>query len=168
MVGFCGSRSLPARFAGQVAAVVSAVAEGGPVAVGCAAGADALVRAACPSAAVFRASAFGSGRGAFAARSAALVRAVVASPSPLLVGFVASASPAGVVPSSSWRSGRPPSGSWSSLALGIGLGCAVSLVWCASGPARLPVWAGGAWAAGSLGQVACWSWVPAALQPSLF
>ena len=169
VVGFCGSRSLPGACAGQVAAVVAALSPAGvPVAVGCAAGADAMVRAACPSAVVFRASSFGSGRGSFAARSVALVRAVAASPSPLLVGFASSACPAGVVPAASWRSGVSVSGSWSSLALAAGLGCAVRVVWCGPGAAVLPSWAGGAWVAGVVAGVAVWSWVAVEMQPGLF
>ncbi len=169
MVGFCGSRSLPGVFAGQVAAVVAAVAPAGvPVAVGCAPGADSLVRSVCPSAVVFSAARFGSGPGAFAARSAAMVRAVAASPSPVLVGFVSSACPAGIVPAAGWRSGAAVSGSWSSLALGAGLGVSVGVVWCGPGPVVLPTWAGGAWGSRGVGGVSLFWWVPAALQPGLF
>ena len=159
MIGFTGYRFLAPSFAPAVAAVVSALAVGQVVVVGDASGADAMVRSACPWASVFRASAYGEGRGSFAARSVALVRAVAAGGG-ALVGFVASACPAGIAPASSWRSGRPVSGSWSSLALAAGLGCAVAVVWCASGAPRLPSWVGGAWVAGGVGGVVVWSWVP--------
>ena len=77
-VGFCGSRRLSACWSGLVSRVVASVlVSGRGVAVGCASGADALVRQAAPGSQVFRASAFGSGRAAFARRSAALVQAVV-------------------------------------------------------------------------------------------
>lgn len=167
VAGFCGSRSLSVSFRPVVAAVVSAVAAGGPVAVGCAPGADALVRSLCPSAVVWSAASFGSGPGSFAARSSALVRSLAAVPGSSLVGFVSSACPAGVVPAASWRSGRPASGSWSSLALAVGLGVGVGVVWCGAGSPVLPAWAGGVWVAGVAGGVAVWSWVPAALQPQL-
>jgi hypothetical protein len=98
-VGFTGSRTLrhaqdatlPAAWSGLVEPVVLAVVGSGRgIAVGCAPGADALVRALAPGARVFAASDYGTGRWAYAARSQALVRAVLASgPGAGLVGFVA-------------------------------------------------------------------------------
>ncbi|MBK8755511.1 MAG: hypothetical protein IPL99_29515 [Candidatus Competibacteraceae bacterium] len=77
LVGFSGARRLSPVFRPQVAAVVASVlAAGRSVAVGCAGGADAFVRAAAPAALVFSAAAFGSGPASFARRSAALVAAV--------------------------------------------------------------------------------------------
>ncbi|MBK8185702.1 MAG: hypothetical protein IPK63_23530 [Candidatus Competibacteraceae bacterium] len=78
-VGFSGGRRLSPAFRPLVAGVVSAVvAAGRSVVVGCAGGADRFVRTAAPGAVVFSVASFGSGRGAFAARSIALVRAVAA------------------------------------------------------------------------------------------
>jgi hypothetical protein len=128
-----------------------------------------LVRQAAPGAVVFAVSSgqWGSGRGAFAARSAALVRAVAASgPGAGLVGFVAGPCPAGIEPARSWRAGSSASGSWSTVALAVGLGLPVVVFWCSSGPAQLPAWPGGAWAvAGPPGGVwaAGWRWVPGQL-----
>lgn len=164
--GFCGSRSLPPAWAVRVGQVVRGVqAAGLGVAVGCARGADQLVRQAAPGARVFRASSFGSGRGAFAARSSALVRAVSQSgPGAVLVGFVSSSCPAGVVPARSWRSGLPPSGSWSALALAAGLGVRVFVFWCGGGQDALPAW-GGSWQFVCFGPYAGgWQFVPAQLE----
>ena len=163
--GFCGSRSLSSSFAPAVAAVVSAVAAGGQVSVGCATGADALVRLACPGASVWSASFFGRDRGAFVSRSVALVRSLAAVPGSSFVGFVSSACPVGVLPAPVWRSGAAVSGSWSSLALAVGLGVRVGVVWCASSPVLLPAWAGGLWVVGGAG---VWWFVPASIQSFLF
>ncbi len=89
------------------------------------AGVDAFFRRAFPSAEVFAVSSgrWGSGRGAFAARSVACVRAVAAAGG-LWVSFPASACPAGLRPSSSQSrcfSGLS-AGTWSSLALALGSG----------------------------------------------
>jgi hypothetical protein len=123
-VGFTGSRSLGPTWSALVGQVVGAVASSGRgIAVGCAPGADALVRALAPGARVFAASDYGTGRWAYAARSQALVRAVLASgPGAGLVGFVAGPCPRSIVPSHRWVSGETPSGSWSTLALGVGAG----------------------------------------------
>ena len=129
LVGFCGSRFLSPASSSLVAGVVCSVLAGGRlVAVGCATGADALVRSAAPGASVFRASSFGMGRSSFARRSAALVSAVSSSgPGAGFVGFVSSPCPPGVAPSPSPSrcfSGAG-SGSWASLALAAGLGLPV-------------------------------------------
>lgn len=151
LVGFCGSRSLPASCAGRVAAVVAAVlASGRGVAVGCAAGADALVRSAAgPSAVVFSVASgsFGRGRSAFARRSAALVAAVAASgPGAGLVAFVSAPCPAGLLPAASPSRAFAGlgSGSWASCALAAGVGLPVVVFWCGSGSfAPPPAW--GSW-----------------------
>jgi hypothetical protein len=162
-VGFSGSRSVvPAACAEVVPAVSS------PVFVGCARGVDAAFRAAFPSARVFSAASFGSGRGSFAARSSALVRALHLSGG-VLVSFPSPGSfPSGLVPSpsSSRCFSGLGSGSWATLALAVGLGvpCAVFLgsgsvpagfsvpsVWCARS-------VGGGW----------WVCQPRAVQLSLF
>ena len=152
LVGFCGSRSLsdPAskRLVSRV--VSSVLASGRSVAVGCALGADALVRASAPSASVFRASSFGGGsrRSPLARRSATLVSTVSSSgPGAGFVGFVSSPCPADLAPSpSSSRCFRGlGSGSWASLALAAGLGLPVVVFPAGLSPAYLPAsW--GSWA----------------------
>lgn len=126
LVGFSGSRSLPASAGRPVSALVASVlASGRGVAVGCAPGLDSLVQSACPSAEVFRVSSFGSGRGAFAARSVACVRAVAASGSGAgWVSFPGALCPGGLVPSSVQSACfcGLGSGSWASAALAAGLG----------------------------------------------
>lgn len=156
VVGFSGSRRLLSAFAPLVAGVVGAALAGGrSVAVGCAPGADAFVRSAAPGALVFSAAAFGSGRGAFAARSVALVRAVAAGgPGSGFVVFPASPCPAGLSPSA--RSSAcfcgSGSGSWASAAFAAGLGLPLVVFPC--GFSALPSWGSwvpagsGVWAAG--------------------
>jgi len=157
VVGFSGSRRLSAAFAPVVSGVVASVLAGGrSVAVGCAAGADSFVRSAAPSAVVFSASAFGSGRAAFARRSVALVRSVAAGGvGSGLVVFPAAPCPAGLVPSA--RSSACfcglGSGSWASAALAAGLGLPVVVFLC--GSSGLPPWgvwvpaaSAGVWAGG--------------------
>jgi hypothetical protein len=167
LAGFSGSRVLPASFAGLVSAVVgAAVASGLGVAVGCASGADALVRSAAPGARVFRASAFGSGRTALVRRSVALVRAVAVSGSGArFFGFVVGPCPRSVSPSASSSACfcGGGSGSWASLAFAVGLGLPVVVFWCGSGAPALPAWWGGSWAPASVGGVAGWRFVPAQL-----
>lgn len=167
LVGFTGSRSLPASFGPLVSGVVSSVLAGGRLpAVGCAAGADLLVRSACPGAVVFWASSPVWSRqtalvpaARLSSRSVALVRAVAASGSGAgFVGFVSSACPAGLVPSSSSSAcfSGSGSGSWASLALAAGLGLPVVVFPFAGSAAWLPLSWGewvpaapsGAWAGG--------------------
>jgi len=132
-VGFSGSRSaVPA----VVPAVVVAVAGlRCPVFIGCARGVDAAFRAAFPGASVLAASSFGSGRGSFAARSAACVRAVVVAGAGaagsflggLWVSLPSGPCPSGLLPSAS--SSRAfcgsGSGSWASAAFAVGSGLPV-------------------------------------------
>ena len=116
LVGFSGSRSSVPAVAGSVAALVSC-----PVVVGCAAGVDSFFRSSFPAARVFSVD-FG-GRGAFAARSVAFVRAV-ATGGGVLVSFPSAHCPSGLLPSAS--SSRAfcgsGSGSWASLAFAVGSG----------------------------------------------
>jgi hypothetical protein len=142
-VGFSGARSAsscPSSLPGLVASSLPASVS---VLVGCQRGVDAAVRAARPAAQVFSAAAFpGAGRGAFAARSSALVRSV-ASAGGCLVVFPSGPCPAGVQPSRRF-SGRG-SGSWGSAAMALGLGCPVLV--CAPFPvsgasASLSAWCG--------------------------
>ena len=127
--GFCGSRSVvPPSWVWS--SVVASVPRGASVSCGCVGGLCGLARASFPSASVFRASSFGRGRGAFAARSVALVRSVAASPGSVWVSFPGVSCPVGLVPSS--RSGACfcglGSGSWASLAFACGSGVP-ALVW---------------------------------------
>jgi hypothetical protein len=99
------------------------------VAVGCAAGLDALCRQAFPCARVFSASVFGVGASALARRSAACVGAVVASGG-LWVSFPCGVCPVGLVPSASAATcfSGSGSGSWASLCLAVGSGCSCCVV----------------------------------------
>ena len=156
VVGFSGSRRLSLSFAPAVAGVVGSVlAAGRSVAVGCAAGADAFVRSVAPGALVFSVAAFGAGRGAFAARSVALVRAVAAGgPGSGFVVFPGASCPAGLSPSA--RSSACfcglGSGSWASAAFAVGLGLPLVVFPC--GFSGLPAWGhwvsagSGVWAVG--------------------
>jgi hypothetical protein len=120
-VGFSGSRSLfPCSVAAmrQIMPIVS-----GQVFTGCADGADELARNYFSHAKVFNAADYGKGRGSFAARSIACVRAVA--PDGLWVAFPSSSCPPGLMPSPSPSRcfNGSGSGTWGSLALAVGLGC---------------------------------------------
>lgn len=148
-VGFSGSRS-----AALVPAVALSVFQSVPVSsrvfVGCALGLDSAARAVFPHAVVYRASSFGVGRGAFAARSVALVRGLSSCPAPVFVSFPGAACPQGLVPSASSSACfcGLGSGSWASLAFAVGLGipCFVWLPPGVSFPSSWSaVWLGGGW-----------------------
>lgn len=150
-VGFSGSRSLLPCSVSALRFVSRFVSASASVFVGCARGADELARSLFPGASVFSVAsgAFGVGRGAFAARSVACVRAV-ASAGGCWVSFPSSACPVGLLPSSlsSRCFGGFGSGSWASLAFAVGLGvpCLVFLppsVPCPVGWPLVPV--GGGW-----------------------
>ena len=119
--GFSGSRSgVPASV---LSSVVGLLPSSSQVFIGCARGVDAFFRAAFPSAEVFRASSFGHGRGSFAARSVAVVRAV-SERGGLWVSFPASPCPVGLLPSASSSKAfcGTKSGTWASLAFALGCG----------------------------------------------
>jgi hypothetical protein len=128
-VGFSGSRSVVPAVAAAVAALRC------PVFVGCARGVDAAFRAAFPGASVLAASSFGSGRGSFAARSAACVRAVAVAGAGaagsflggLWVSFPSGPCPSGLLPSASSSRAFCGSGcgSWASAAFAVGSGLSV-------------------------------------------
>ena len=170
-VGFSGSRSLSPAAAASLSALLPLVPAGVRVSVGCAAGADALVRSWFGgSVLLFSVSSgrFGSGRSAFARRSCRCVSSVAAGSRGLLVVVPGGGCPAGVAPSRSF-SGRG-SGSWGSAAFALGRGRRV-LVWLPAG-SRPPVWSSVSWSsAGALGSAGCW-WlgvaVPVPAQLSLF
>lgn len=122
-VGFSGSRAPSIASAQALQWALTALPSEATVMVGCAAGIDALVRDACPSARVFRASDYGVGRGAWAARSIACVRAVAAAGG-VWISLPDAVCPAGLLPSASASAcfAGYGSGSWASLALALGLG----------------------------------------------
>lgn len=139
LLAVVGSRRLSPAVA--VARLVGAAQVAGfRVATGCARGVDACARSAAVSPLVFAVSSgrWGVGRCAFAARTVALVRAAAASGGALAC-FPLGPCPAGVAVARSWRSGSPPSGSWSALALAAGLGLPVFVARSASAP-LLPAW----------------------------
>jgi hypothetical protein len=143
-VGFSGSRSLSGTGLAALTALFPSVPAGCRVAVGCAAGADLAVRSAFGDDGRLRVFAvdsgrWGSGRAAFARRSAAIVAAVPACG--LLVVVPSGTCPAEVVPSRSFRGCG--SGSWGSAAFALGTGRRV-LLWLPVG-AVPPVWAGVSW-----------------------
>ncbi len=130
VVGVSGSRapSPASRYACRWA--LRQLAPSAHIVTGCAAGVDTLARALCPAARVVRASAFAAShpRGALAARSVAVVRAVASAPggaaSALWLAFPGGPCPAGVLPSPSGSAcfSGAGSGTWASLALAVGLG----------------------------------------------
>ncbi len=120
-VGFSGSRA-PSR--ASVAAARAAIAVSArPILVGDQRGIDAVVRSACAGAQVFHVAQYGAGRGAFAARSIAVVHACAALGG-VWAAFPATACPAGLRPSSASSAcfSGLRSGTWSSLAFALGLG----------------------------------------------
>jgi len=123
--GFSGSRSIVPAVCGVLAGRVPV---GARVSVGCADGVDGFFRGAFPAAEVF--SVGFSGRGGFAARSAACVSAVGCAGG-LWVSFPSGACPAGLAPCSRWAPAAG-SGSWGSLALAVGSGVP-SLVFAPAG-----------------------------------
>ena len=134
VVGFAGSRVSGGPLCVAARGACAAVPPGVPVAVGCASGVDAVVRSAFPRATVFAVSSgrFGSGRGAFARRSAALVSSLA--PGGVLVVLPLGPCPGVVSPSPvasrCWCGGG--SGSWASAAFALGLGLPVAL-WAPAG-----------------------------------
>ena len=159
-VGFSGSRSLSPGASAALSALLPSVPAGVRVSVGCAAGADAVVRSWFGGSVLLFSVAsgrFGSGRSAFARRSCRCVSSVAAGSRGLLVVVPVGGCPAGVVPSRSF-SGRG-SGSWGSLAFALGRGRRV-LLWLSPG-SRPPVWAGVSWSLSSLPGGCWWLGVPA-------
>lgn len=144
-IAFSGSRSLSGAGLSALVSLFRLVPRGCHVLVGCAEGADLAVRSAFAGLdgrlCVFAVESgrWGSGRAAFARRSAAIVESLPIGG--LLVVVPSGAAPAGVVPSRSFRGCG--SGSWGSAAFALGTGRRV-LLWLPSG-AVPPVWAGVAW-----------------------
>jgi hypothetical protein len=175
LVGFTGGRDLPVKWASLVERVVKSVRQGDRrPAVGCAAGADELVRAADPDALVFRVRSgeWGPGLGAYAARSAAMVAAVAASGAGAgVVGFAGEPCPVRLKPARQAYDcfAGFGSGTWATMALAVGLGLPVVVFWCSDLPVSLPAWPGGSWqpAAAEGLWAQGWRWTPAAEQPLL-
>ena len=127
-IGFSGARSpagvLPPSALSSAAA---AVPSGARVVVGCQRGVDAFFRQCFPKAEVFAVASgkWGSGKGAYAARSIACVNAVAIAGG-LWVSFPASECPPGLLPSpkSSKCFSGGGSGTWASLAYALGCGVA--------------------------------------------
>ena len=125
MIGFSGSRLGCPVLLSAFAAAAAAAGRPPSVVVGCAKGVDSWARAAFPGASVFSVAsgAWGSGRSAFARRSAALVSALSSSGGVLVSLPSLGSRPApGLVPSSSSSrcfSGGG-SGSWGTLAYAMG------------------------------------------------
>ena len=164
LVGFSGSRSAGPLCLAALSRLFGLVR--GPVVVGCASGIDAAVRSALPSASVVSAASFGRGRGAFAARSVAVVRRVAAVGG-VWVSLPGRACPAGLFPSASASAcfGGRGSGSWASLALAVGLGVP-AVVFLPAGVAAPAGWgfrSCGAWRGGSF-----WLVPAGGAAPSLF
>ena len=161
-IGFSGSRKPSPASLAAFHELVGQVLSSALVVVGCARGIDYAARQQFPSAQIFYASDFGSGRGAFAARSVACVRAVAAAGG-LWVSFPAAPCPGGLSPSakSSKAFCGAGSGTWASLAFAVGSGvpCLVFL------PSSIPAPAG--WGLQPLGG----GWFqhqPPVVQPCLF
>ena len=124
--GFSGSRSpaglLPPTILSSAAAAVPTRSR---IVIGCQRGVDAFFRLCFPNAEVFSVDSgkYGEGKGAYAARSIACVKAVAADRG-LWVSFPASECPSALIPSA--KSSKcfcgSGSGSWSSLAYARGLG----------------------------------------------
>ena len=142
VVGVSGSRAPSPASASVCRWAVRQLAPSASVVVGCASGIDAVARALRPGASVVRASQYGAGPGALAARSTAVVRAVASGgPAALWLSFPSGPCPAGLVPSrssSACFSGHG-SGSWASLALAVGLGVP-ALVFLPPGVAAPAAW----------------------------
>lgn len=162
VIGFSGARAPSDDSVRALHSALAALPVDVSVVVGCAAGIDALVRAARPSARVFRAADYGVGRGALAARSIACVRAVAAARG-VWVSFPDATCPTGLHPSSSSAAcfAGYGSGSWASLALALGLAvrCFVFLPTGVTAPSGWPLTAlGDGWLAST----------PTAFQKTLF
>lgn len=74
---------------------------------------------------------YGSGKGAFVNRSVAMVKFLTGTDKGRgLIGFPDRPCPSGIYPSQDWTSGENPSGTWSTIALAIGLNIPVVLFPC--------------------------------------
>lgn len=131
-VAFSGSRALTGDLGETVAKLARAAYRSGfPVLTGCAAGSDAFVRAAVPSAQVFEVASglYGRGRAAYAKRSIAMVNALGELPYPILIAAPVGDCPEALSPSDKGREcfGGFGTGTWSSAAYALGSGIPVFL-----------------------------------------
>ncbi len=167
LIGFSGSRSACPVLVSAFSSVAAAVPSSASVFVGCARGVDGLARAAFPSASVFAVSSgrWGSGRSAFARRSAAFVSALASSGGVLVsLPAVGSLPAGGLVPSSSSSRCFCGSGSGSWASLGFAVGCGVPCLVFLGSSAAPAGW-------GLVPVSGCPGWFsfrPAAVQLSLF
>ncbi len=148
--GFAGSRFGSGVAAGFLAAVVSLA--GASVLTTCAAGVCAGVRVAVPSARVFSVASVPPSvpfRGRLVVRAVSFVRALSVAPAPVLLCWPGCAAPVAARPAPSWVSCG--SGSWSELALAVGLGVPVVVF---LPPSSLPPSSWGAWSFVSGGSLA--------------
>jgi hypothetical protein len=138
--GVSGSRFDDSAAARLAARVVPFVARFGAISCGCARGVDAVARPFAAS--VFRVSAFGVGRAAFARRSIAFIRALDACRRSVLFVFPSGSCPPCVVPSASSSACfcGSGSGSWASAAFAVGLGLPVVVFGVST--CDLPMWSG--------------------------
>ena len=167
VIGFSGSRRPSDASRRALRWALGRLDPSALVVVGCARGVDAAVRSSVPCSRlrVFRASSFGAGPGAFAARSIACVRAVAGADDALWTAFPSRPCPVGLLPLSSLSScfSGFGSGTWASLAfaLGSGLRCLVFLSPGVSAPAGWPL-------ASVPGTRSWWHYAPASVQGRLF
>jgi len=167
VVGFSGSRTPTASSLRAVRWALGQLSPSSTVVAGCARGVDATVRAGLPASRlrIFEAASFGQGRGAFAARSIACVRAVAAADTALWVAFPSGPCPGGLLPSSSPSAcfSGFGSGTWASLAFAIGSGlrCLLFLPPMMSAPA-------GWLLVNVVGTRSWWQYSPMSIQGHLF
>lgn len=170
MVGFVGSRKVGADYHQVIQQVAQAYASEAEILVSDARGACEVVRRALPQARVVYAPVMPGVpvEAGLVRRAEALVRSV-AYAGGRLVAFVAGPCPAGLKPSSDARRcfAGYKSGTWSEVALAVGLGVEVLVVWCFCGEPVLPAWPGGRWEQVQVGEVEAWRWQPF-VQKSLF
>lgn len=127
-VAFSGSRSLAGNRYNLCYKLARAVSAAGySVITGCARGADAAVRSAVPTATIFRASDFGSGKSSFARRSIEMIRSLP--PESILVAFPDKPCPGKILPNASASKCFCGSGSgtWATIAYAAGLGHTIYL-----------------------------------------
>lgn len=121
--GFSGSRVPSPVSLTALNWLCDLVPSGAAVMVGCARGIDQAARQFFPTAQVFWATDYGTGRGSFAVRSITCVKSVAAAGG-LWAAFPSNPCPVGLMPSSTSSKcfcGKG-SGTWASLALAVGLG----------------------------------------------
>lgn len=141
--GIVGSRMCPAA-AAACAAALPMLPAGACVSTGCAAGVDAVVRASCAAATVFKVEKFQAATYAarLMLRTTALVQ-YVGNTGGLLFAFPSTSCPASVSPSSPFPGAG--AGTWGAIALAVSKGFPV-LVWAKPG-VEFPGWLVGEWCA---------------------